>query len=237
MADLDLGKQLGPLPLGAWVAVVGGGLGIAWYTRRNPAAANPVITDDVSGADGVGQGGSWMAVPPPTGAAPTAPPPSTNEEWARLAINWLIAQGYDPAMSDSAIRKYLEVQQLSSQEYALLQAELRHRGSPPIRLQPPPPPPVIPPPLVKPPEYKPPPVVQPPPVEPPTTPKLRFHVITPWPTQTSTLWGIAVRYYGNGNRWPELYNVNREGYRRPDGSVGWIKNPNLIYAGRTVWVP
>lgn len=236
---MDLKQQVGPLPLGAWIVVVGGGLGIALYTRRAPAAA-PTIVEDTGNPAGVGTGPGWIAVPPPS-TAPAGPAnPTTNEEWGRLAINWLIAQGYDPAVSDSAIRKYLETQSLSNQEYSLLQAALRQFGSPPIPLPTPPAGPVIPGPVKQDPTpVQPPPVVQqpspPPPVQAP--PQLRYHVVTPWPTQTSTLYGIAKRYYGNGNRWPELFNVNKNGYRRPDGSTGWINNPNLIYAGRTVWVP
>jgi hypothetical protein len=48
----DLGKMVGPMPLGAWIAVVGGGLGFALYSRSQSAAA-PVDTgmapEDTSG--------------------------------------------------------------------------------------------------------------------------------------------------------------------------------------------
>jgi hypothetical protein len=55
MSSLDLSKQVGPLPLGAWLAVVAGGLGIAWYTRRN-TTADPAPVVDTSGINGVGDG-------------------------------------------------------------------------------------------------------------------------------------------------------------------------------------
>lgn len=237
LPPIDFGKQYGPLPLGAWVVVVAGGLGIAaWSRMRN--AAPPEIVEDVSTDPGVGQGPGWIAVPPP-GDAPTTgdAAPQTNEEWGRLAITYLIAQGYDPALADSAIRKYLESTQLAVNEYALLQVALRHLGPPPTPLATPPPPPIIP---------KPTPVPKPTPSPTPTPapkpspqprPALRYVVVQPWPAQLSTLWGIAVKYYGNGNRWPDLYNVNKIGYTRPDGSHGWISNPNLIFPGRTVYVP
>lgn len=236
---IDLKEQIGPLPLGAWIVVVAGGLGVAYYTR-NAGVGEPQIVEDVSNPPGVGEGPGWIAVPPPSTPPPGPANPTTNEEWGRLAINWLIAQGYPAGTADSAIRKYLETQALTSQEYALLQTALRQFGSPPVPLPSPPPPPVIPPPVVTPPPVvKPPPVVTPPPPapKPPSRPALRYFVITPWPTPGSTLWGIARHFYGNGNRWPELFNANREGFTRPDGSKGWIRNPDLIYPGRTVWVP
>jgi LysM repeat protein len=42
-----------------------------------------------------------------------------------------------------------------------------------------------------------------------------------------TLYGIAQRYWGNGNYWPSLYQANRSK----------ISNPNLIYVGQVVAIP
>jgi len=42
-----------------------------------------------------------------------------------------------------------------------------------------------------------------------------------------TLYGIALRYYGNGQYWPTLYWANRS----------TISNPNLIYAGQALTIP
>lgn len=247
MSSVDFGKQVGPLPLGAWVVVVGGGLGIAWYSRRaGTQNTAPVPVNDTSGVPGVGTGPGWVAVPPPSSAPDGAPPPATNEEWGRQAINYLIAQGYDATAADLAIRKYLESAKLSIQEYALVRIALQKLGAPPVPLPAPvdtggdstvPPPPVsTPPPVVTPPPPPPPPPVsQPPPPAP--RPQLRIHVVTPWPTQGSTLWGIAQMYYGNGARWPEIYNANRAGTTRPDGSPGFISDPNYLRPGDLVWVP
>lgn len=71
-------------------------------------------------------------------------------------------------------------------------------------------------PLVAPPSGKP----QPPPA--------RTATVTPWPTQTSTLWGIAQKYYGNGALWPKIYQANK-------AKIG--SNPNLIHSGLVLVIP
>ena len=60
----------------------------------------------------------------------------------------------------------------------------------------------------------------------PASPATRTVSVTPWPTQDSTLWGIAQQYLGNGNRWPDIGKLNPS-----------IKNPNLIYAGQQIIIP
>lgn len=42
-----------------------------------------------------------------------------------------------------------------------------------------------------------------------------------------TLWGIATRYYGNGSKYPVIFNANRDK----------ISNPNLIYPGQVLKIP
>lgn len=66
MADLDLGKQIGPLPLGAWIAVVAGGFAVSYYISqvRGPEAEVP---EEVLVAEpGVGTGGGQFIYEPPT---------------------------------------------------------------------------------------------------------------------------------------------------------------------------
>lgn len=136
MTTIDLGKQVGPLPLGAWIVVVGAGLGIAYYTRRT---ATPVVVEDTSGVPGVGTGevGGWVGTQPAGGTGQYTPPTiTTNEEWARAAINWLLAHNYPANAADSAIRKYMSGVQPSVQEYAMIAAVLVALGSPPQPLPP-----------------------------------------------------------------------------------------------------
>jgi nucleoid-associated protein YgaU len=42
-----------------------------------------------------------------------------------------------------------------------------------------------------------------------------------------TLWAIAQRFLGNGARWPEIHEANKDK----------IDNPNMIYPGQTIVIP
>lgn len=59
----------------------------------------------------------------------------------------------------------------------------------------------------------------------PTTskPKVKSHTVK----RGDTLWGIAKKYYGDGSKWPTIYNANKSK----------IKNPNLIYTGQVFTIP
>lgn len=248
---IDLGKQVGPLPLGAWIAVVGGGLGLAYYSYRNNLTTAPA-DDSAVGYDpnniGNGAVGGWEQTQPSSNT--TTPSLETNEAWGRAATNWLIAQGYDASESDSAIRKYLAGNDPapSIKEYVLQGLALAHFGAPPNPLPPslnpppsipigtgnePAPTPVI---ITRPPEQ----TVQtapPAPAPPPAPASVRWYVVKPWPQKGSSLWTIAEIFYGNGNQYTRIYNANRTGVRRPDGSMGMISNPNLIQPGWKLYIP
>lgn len=134
MASLDLGKQVGPLPLGAWVVVVGAGLGIAYYTRRQ--TADPTIVESGNGTPGVGMGGSGMYTELVPVTQPGTGKPTTNEEWGVAALNWLIGHNYPRDVADQAVRKYLAGNRLSVGEYTLIGQVLAALGSPPQILPP-----------------------------------------------------------------------------------------------------
>lgn len=128
---LDLGKQMGPLPLGAWIVVVAGGLGIAYYTKTHAAPADPTI--DTSGQPGVGDGsvGGWVPTSPntsDTGNAASNTAPTTNEEWAYQAKQLLIGLGYPATTVSSAIDKYVNGLTPSIQEYTLVGIALAKIG-------------------------------------------------------------------------------------------------------------
>lgn len=105
----------------------------------------------------------------------------------------------------------------------------------PVTVNNPAPPAQAPPP---PPQAPPPPPAAPPPPPPPAGQWVTVAKWTagnaPW---NSTLWGIAQHFYGNGAEYGKIYQANATGVMRPDGSVGAISNPNLIYPNERIWVP
>lgn len=225
---LDLAKQVGPLPLGAWVVLTAGGLGIAWYTRGQTAAAEPEPQENVGGQPGVGDGtvGGWVPQTPPTATSPVAVRPTNNEEWATYVITELIGRyNYDPNLVDSAIRKYIAGLKLSVSEYVIVGQALRIMAPPvplppnegggptPVQPRPPTPPKSVPGPVKAPPK---PPVKKPAPAK----PAARYYVVRPG----DTLAKIGRRY---NKSWQSIYNANR----------AKIKNPNLIFPGQRLLIP
>lgn len=229
---LDLGRMVGPLPLGAWLAATAGGVGLYWFRGRSGASA--AATDpnsapvDTSGVPGVGDGsvGGWTTTSPPaaSGDTPVSTKPTTNDEWGQQAINWLISMGYDATVSDSAIRKYLQGGTLTATEFVLVRQALMHLGATPQLLPPPeqaaPQGPTIPPPTPKP---------VPKPAPKPTPGKHTYYTVR----RGDSLTKIAKAYH---TTWQNLFNENRIGRRRPDGKMGTIANPNLIFPGQVILI-
>ncbi len=233
---INFGQQLGPLPLGGWLAAIGGGVAIALYSRANSSDTVTVKHTAVTDDDGnlvlpdSGVGGSWTAINPPTTSAPVYRP-ETNEEWGRLAIDWCLSKGIPGTLATDAIGKYLDGQKLNAAEAATVRIALIALGSPP---SPPPPPqesptvagPVMPAPVTI--------------VSAPTTANPvggKWIVTGKWPNWDGSLWGIAGRLYGNSRRWVDIYNANRIGVKRPDNTLGMIVNPAIIRPGWRLWVP
>jgi nucleoid-associated protein YgaU len=243
---LDLGRQVGPMPLGAWIAVVGTGIGVAVWSRGTGSGTTPTVTRDTSndpgvgtldGEDAVGTGPSWTAVPPPT-TPPGVAAYTDNDAWGTAAINFLIARGYDPGLSQSAIAHALQGSDMSIREFALWTVALSALGAPPFAID------------IAPPTALPPPTVQPPTPPPPAPAPAAGSWV--WVTSADTLHTAAVKAYGPAsNRWDDIYKANRDGVRRPDGIApnltggpGWLSSdfatrPGLHFhtSGRWLFAP
>lgn len=86
-SGIDFGKQIGPLPVGAWIAVVGGGLAIA-YWQRNSGSGDVEVVEDTSGDGGVGAGpGQFVPVTPVPEDSDGTPEYASNEAWGQAAVN------------------------------------------------------------------------------------------------------------------------------------------------------
>lgn len=247
MADLDMGKQVGPLPMGAWVVVVAGGLGIALWSRNKSNA--PVVVEDTSGTPGVGAGAAtpgWIDASKPTDSN-TPVGYSTNEAWGQAAINWLIAQGYSPGLASSAITKALaggediSGNKMSIQEWALWTQALLHLGSPPqpVNVAPPSsvPGPVTPP-------------TDPPPVNPPTT---KPPTTTPPPAQgqgryeewriTSSLPTLGAlvdasnRKHGTNYSWRQVWDYNLKWRSAATVAILKARGPNYTFHNSMFEIP
>lgn len=81
----------------------------------------------------------------------------------------------------------------------------------------------------------------PPPGPPHPQPAGQWVTVAPWSSTNapwnSTLWGIAQHTYGNGALYPKIFAANKQGIVRPDGTSGFISNPNLIHPGDRIFVP
>lgn len=164
-SGLDLGKQVGPLPMGAWLGVVAGGLGIAWYVNKNAGKTPAASVGDGLTEPGSGAGGGQFIDSPPTVNPPAPTGYETNDQWARAAILFLLSEAKNPNTATLAISRYIAEQPLNNEEHALVGLAIAKLGPPPfLPINPPDAPPVTPPPTnppVTPPPGKPP--VKPPP--------------------------------------------------------------------------
>lgn len=62
-------------------------------------------------------------------------------------------------------------------------------------------------------------------------------VVGTWPDPGSTLSGIALGEYGDANQWPKVFEANRLGVLRPDGTRGMITDPDVVEPGWVLWLP
>lgn len=124
-------NKLGPLPMGAWLVIVGIGLGIAWYTANKKATqSQATYADATGGVPGVGNSafGAYTQLTP---VLPTTPAITNNDEWSKQALDYLIAYGFDPGFSDVALRHYLSGVVMTPTDKQIVNVALRRFGQPP----------------------------------------------------------------------------------------------------------
>lgn len=129
-----LAKPAGPLPVGAWIAVIGGGLGIAWWTRKNSTGSStsdsttPTTLEDAVGAGASGFTNSNQVTTPAVASGPT-----TNDQWASLALTWAATNtNYSLTLVSNAISKYFAGTQRTVEEETVLNSLFRQVGAPPV---------------------------------------------------------------------------------------------------------
>ncbi len=147
-----LGKQMGPLPLWGWIAVLAASGGIIIMRRKKTAKATATATpDSVTYAQQAQQPtvGNMLNNPGAPIVTGGTPKPVTNDDWRSQAVTTLIAKGYSPLTIDTAMANYLAGQPLSTQQQALIDMALASLGVPPT---PPPAAQMAPPTVTQPPE-------------------------------------------------------------------------------------
>lgn len=125
---------------------IGGGVGaivIYWYYKKQKASAAAAQSTDTTGAitdtsgygdfSNTGQDYSGLGYSSPYNYQPvnTFTPAPSNALWFQQALAFLVAQGYDPTTSGTALGKYLAGAGLTQQELNIVQAAIGAEGLPP----------------------------------------------------------------------------------------------------------
>lgn len=133
-------RDLGPLPVWAWlvVVVVGVVIGRA-ITRATRVEDGDEIADgspSVILPSGYGTGAVGGTVTLPNGAAPeataTSQGPATNDEWRAGAVTYLIGAGWNALGADRALYAYLNGQALTADQQDAISAAITALGVPPM---------------------------------------------------------------------------------------------------------
>jgi hypothetical protein len=94
-----LSQQIGPLPGGAWVGLIGGAVGVSYLARRKRTATAAAVSVPATTAQDQSSLGAVQyadALGSGTTSYGTAKP-ATNEEWATQAVAYLVGNGLSTA--------------------------------------------------------------------------------------------------------------------------------------------
>ena len=200
-----LTQKAGPLPVWAWAGLGTGGM--AWYlsSRKKKAAATAAAQQQPSNSSNLG-------TVPVSNLTPTAQPMPI--QMGDTFVNTTVSDT-EPGPTGAP---------------GPPGPPGKTPGGPIGPITPQPVPPVgIPPPVLT--GHHPPPVTKMPvPTKPgpPPPPKPQTVSVCAFPGWCGSLWGIAQKFYGNGNLWPQIYNANK-------ALIG--ANPNVIHVGQVLTIP
>ena len=131
--------KLGPLPVWAWGAIIGVGIvAYVWFSGKTDDAgetdpdAPTSATSSSSLADAID--GAFLTTPANGGSGSNADIPDTvdtNSAWGMRAIAALIGKGILPLSAQQAIAKYLDEQEMTSDEAKLVNQAIGAVGQPP----------------------------------------------------------------------------------------------------------
>lgn len=159
-----LGKKLGPLPAGVWIAIA---VVIYWYVSKRQGGSSSAGETDPAGnvgsinpntgyvygsaedraALGSVSTGLGTSTDSGTGQSTVSGSYADNNAWAVAAINYLVSIGVDATSANAAITQFLGSQTLTPQQQGEVNLAIQRLGAPPS----PPEPGGSPPPVVTPP--------------------------------------------------------------------------------------
>jgi hypothetical protein len=121
-----LQRRLGPLPMGAWLLAVAGGLLFAYFIRRMPGPAPVAREEEFFGEEGS------VRLPPTQGPVQLPGGPASridlepaaiedNQVWRRVAIEFAVARGISATVATRAVGKFLAGDRLTAEENAVIE--------------------------------------------------------------------------------------------------------------------
>ena len=147
----QLGKKIGPLPLGAWLVIGGVVVWYVWKRQKASGSGSGASTDSAGNVGtidpatgyvyGSSQDTAALSAGTDTGAgststgvtsgSTTAGTYADNNAWARAAINYLVGLGVDPSVANEAVQQFLASQVLTPEQQGDVNLAIQGIGSPP----------------------------------------------------------------------------------------------------------
>jgi hypothetical protein len=145
-----LGKKVGPLPLGAWIAIAAVIFYVV-YKRNNSSTGTAGQQTDPAGnvgtinpatgyvygsaedqaASSSGSSSLGSSSDSGSGGSTVAGQYADNNAWAVAAINYLVSIGVDATSANTAITQFLASQQLTTQQQGEVNLAIQRLGAPP----------------------------------------------------------------------------------------------------------